>query len=102
MSTAADILKQSAAKETLLKTVQIDGLALLKIMQHCDGALPNIVTGQLLGLDVGQTMEVTDCYPFPVRGLWPCSSRIFSAAVVRQLARQHGVCGSTLPKAHLE
>jgi translation initiation factor 3 subunit H len=65
MSTAADILKQSAAKETLLKTVQIDGLALLKIMQHCDGALPNIVTGQLLGLDVGQTMEVTDCYPFP-------------------------------------
>lgn len=66
MSTAADILKQSTAKETTLKTVQIDGLALLKIMQHCDGALPNIVTGQLLGLDVGQTMEVTDCYPFPV------------------------------------
>jgi len=66
MSTAADILKASASKETVLKTVQIDGLALLKIMQHCDGALPNIVTGQLLGLDVGQTMEVTDCYPFPV------------------------------------
>ncbi len=66
MSTAADILKASTVKETTLKTVQIDGLALLKIMQHCDGALPNIVTGQLLGLDVGQTMEVTDCYPFPV------------------------------------
>jgi translation initiation factor 3 subunit H len=66
MSTVADLLKQSTAKETVLKTVQIDGLALLKIMQHCDGALPNIVTGQLLGLDVGQTMEVTDCYPFPV------------------------------------
>lgn len=66
MATAADILKQSAVKETVLKTVQIDGLALLKIMQHCDAVPTNIVTGQLLGLDVGQTMEVTDCYPFPV------------------------------------
>lgn len=67
MATAADILKAAAVKDTVLKAVQVDGLALLKIMQHCDGAQPNIVTGQLLGLDVGQTLEVTDCYPFPVR-----------------------------------
>jgi hypothetical protein len=52
--------------ETVLKTVQLDGQVVLKIMQHCDGAQPAIVTGQLLGLDVGQTMEVTDCFPFPV------------------------------------
>lgn len=27
-----------------------------------------MVTGQLLGLDVGPTLEVTDCFPYPVRG----------------------------------
>ena len=27
--------------------------------------MPNLVTGQLLGLDIGQTLEVTDCFPFP-------------------------------------
>ena len=28
--------------------------------------MPTLVTGQLLGLDIGQTLEVTDCFPFPV------------------------------------
>eukprot|EP00775_Hariotina_reticulata_P013473 gene13473-13599_t len=65
MGTVADLLKRTEVKETVLKTVQLDGQVVLKIMQHCDGALPQIVTGQLLGLDVGQTMEVTDCFPFP-------------------------------------
>ncbi len=40
---------------------------LLKIIQHCNEALPQLVTGQLLGLDVGQQLEVTDCFAFPVR-----------------------------------
>lgn len=52
-------------KEVVLKTVQIEGLALLKIVQHCNEVYPQLGTGQLLGLDVGQTLEVTDCYPFP-------------------------------------
>eukprot|EP00879_Flechtneria_rotunda_P018428 GHRR01019331.1.p1 GENE.GHRR01019331.1~~GHRR01019331.1.p1 ORF type:complete len:214 (+),score=50.47 GHRR01019331.1:296-937(+) len=65
MSTVADLLKRSDNRDTLLKAVQLDGQVVLKIMQHCDGAAPQIVTGQLLGLDVGQTMEVTDCFPFP-------------------------------------
>lgn len=50
---------------TPLKTVQLDGQVVLKIVQHCNEALPQLVTGQLLGLDVGQTLEVTDCFPFP-------------------------------------
>jgi len=62
----ADRLKKEV-KETTLKTVQLDGQVLLKIMQHCNSSLPQLVTGQLLGLDVGQTLEVTDCFPFPVR-----------------------------------
>ena len=49
-----------------LKTVQLDGQVVLKIMQHCNEALPQLVTGQLLGLDVGLTLEVTDCFAFPV------------------------------------
>ena len=37
----------------------------LKIIQHCQEALPAFVTGQLLGLDIGRTLEVTNCFPFP-------------------------------------
>lgn len=66
MATVAELLRRPEAKDMVLKSVQLDGQVVLKIMQHCDGALPNVVTGQLLGLDVGQTMEVTDCFPFPV------------------------------------
>eukprot|EP00877_Chromochloris_zofingiensis_P003456 jgi/Chrzof1/13110/Cz07g20080.t1 len=62
---AAELLKKPDVKETVLKTVQLDGQVVLKIMQHCNSALPQLVTGQLLGLDVGQTLEVTDCFPFP-------------------------------------
>lgn len=94
MATAADILKQSAAKETVLKTVQIDGLALLKIMQHCDAVPTNIVTGQLLGLDVGQTMEVTDCYPFPVS---PSSSTACSMLTRTAQHSSHALQRQRLP-----
>lgn len=85
MSTVAELLRRPDAKDTVLKTVQLDGQVVLKIMQHCDGALPNVVTGQLLGLDVGQTMEVTDCFPFPVsllnkNDLKPCHSQQQTAA----------------------
>lgn len=58
-------LVKKESKEAGLKAVQLDGQVVLKIMQHCNEALPHLVTGQLLGLDVGQTLEVTDCFPFP-------------------------------------
>eukprot|EP01134_Creolimax_fragrantissima_P005160 CFRG5160T1 len=51
-----------------LKHVQIDGLAVLKILKHCRESFPELVTGQLLGLDVEDCMEVTNCFPFPTRG----------------------------------
>ena len=62
-------------KETVVKTVQLDAQVVLKVMQHCNSALPHLVTGQLLGLDVGQTLEVTDCFPFPVRAPPPFDQR---------------------------
>lgn len=51
-----------------LEVVQIDGLAVLKILKHCRESLPELVTGQLLGLDVEHRLEVTSCFPFPSRG----------------------------------
>lgn len=48
--------------------VELDSLVVLKIVKHCQGALPSFVTGQLLGLDIGRTLEVTNCFPFPSKG----------------------------------
>lgn len=50
-----------------LRVVQLDAHVVLKIVKHCKEGFPTLVTGQLLGLDVGQTLEVTDCFPFPSR-----------------------------------
>ena len=40
----------------------------MKIVKHCRECLPELVTGQLLGLDIDGRLEVTDCFPFPSRG----------------------------------
>lgn len=53
-------------EDKALKTVQLEGHVVLKIIKHCREFMPALVTGQLLGLDVGQTLEVTDSFPFPV------------------------------------
>ena len=53
--------------EVALRGVTIDALAVLKIVKHCTECQPSLVTGQLLGLDIGATLEVTNCFPFPVR-----------------------------------
>ncbi|EOD30958.1 hypothetical protein EMIHUDRAFT_352743 [Emiliania huxleyi CCMP1516] len=45
--------------------VELDGLVVLKVLNHCQSALPSFVTGQLLGMDIGRTVEVTNCFPFP-------------------------------------
>ena len=57
----------AATSDGPLKTVQIEGHVLLKIFKHCAECAPALVTGQLLGLDVGTTLEVTEAFPFPVR-----------------------------------
>ncbi|GAB2267051.1 Eukaryotic translation initiation factor 3 subunit H [Dionaea muscipula] len=50
-----------------LRVVQMEGLAMFKIIKHCKDFSPALVTGQLLGLDVGSVLEVTNCFPFPLR-----------------------------------
>lgn len=52
--------------EEPIKVVHIDGLAILKIMKHCQESLPHIVTGSLLGLSLGNgVLEITHAFPFP-------------------------------------
>ncbi|RID48695.1 hypothetical protein BRARA_I05192 [Brassica rapa] len=71
MATMARSFLQAISKDEAvappLRVVQIEGLAVLKIIKHCKEFAPTLVTGQLLGLDVGSVLEVTNCFPFPVR-----------------------------------
>ncbi|KAE8658416.1 Eukaryotic translation initiation factor 3 subunit H [Hibiscus syriacus] len=68
-STARSFLQVAATEEVVspLRFVQIEGLVILKIIKHCKEFSPALVTGQLLGLDVGSVLEVTNCFPFPIR-----------------------------------
>jgi translation initiation factor 3 subunit H len=50
---------------TPIKEVIIDGLAVLKIVKHCNDSLPVMVAGSLLGLDIGGALEITYSYAFP-------------------------------------
>merc|ERR1711871_1165692 len=59
--------EEEEVKVDPLTLVEIDGLAVLKIVKHCTENLPQLVTGQLLGLDYDSTLEVTNCFPFPSR-----------------------------------
>jgi translation initiation factor 3 subunit H len=43
----------------------VEGLVVAKIIKHCKECLPDFVTGQLLGLDIGSTLEITYSFPFP-------------------------------------
>ena len=36
----------------------------MKVIKHCQENFPLTVMGQLLGMDVNDTLEVTNCYPF--------------------------------------
>jgi translation initiation factor 3 subunit H len=49
-----------------IKEVVIDGLAVLKIVKHCDDNLPTMVAGSLLGIDVDGVVDVTYAYPYPL------------------------------------
>eukprot|EP00923_Selenidium_pygospionis_P034462 GHVN01060067.1.p2 GENE.GHVN01060067.1~~GHVN01060067.1.p2 ORF type:complete len:391 (-),score=44.34 GHVN01060067.1:2024-3196(-) len=46
-----------------LRRVKIDSLVLIKILKHCRDHYPAPVNGQLVGLDVEGSLEVTNCFP---------------------------------------
>lgn len=51
--------------EEPIHEVHIDGLAILKIVKHCQESLPNFVSGSLLGLESSGVLEITHSFPFP-------------------------------------
>ncbi|KAJ6334157.1 hypothetical protein OIU78_011127, partial [Salix suchowensis] len=63
---ARSFLQVAATEEVAspLRVVQIEGLVVLKIIKHCKEFSPSLVTGQLLGLDVGSVLELTNCFPW--------------------------------------
>jgi len=63
----------------------------LKIIKHCKENLPELVTGQLLGLDVGNTLEVTNCFPFPSKAEGMNEAEEHKALVDYQLAMMYGL-----------
>jgi translation initiation factor 3 subunit H len=45
-----------------IKIVEVDALVILQIMKHCRQQAPQPVTGQLLGVDVGDVLQVTHSF----------------------------------------
>jgi len=58
--------RKMVAKKSTVREVEVEGLVILKIIKHCREFLPQVVTGQLLGLDEQGTLEVTNCFGLPV------------------------------------
>eukprot|EP01006_Ploeotia_vitrea_P056330 TRINITY_DN68091_c5_g3_i1.p1 TRINITY_DN68091_c5_g3~~TRINITY_DN68091_c5_g3_i1.p1 ORF type:complete len:310 (-),score=60.38 TRINITY_DN68091_c5_g3_i1:190-1119(-) len=54
----------AALDQEPIKSVLIDGGVVMKIVNHCHQALPQPCTGQLLGLDRNQHLEVTATFPY--------------------------------------
>jgi translation initiation factor 3 subunit H len=50
------------SEEDEIKRVEVDALVILQIMKHCRQQAPHPVTGQLLGLDVDNVLQVTHSF----------------------------------------
>lgn len=60
---AAPSVMAPKVRTAVVHEVHIDGLAVLKIVKHCKDALPNLVSGALLGLDQKGVLEITHSFP---------------------------------------
>lgn len=57
--------EKGGAAAAPIRSVQLDGLVLLKIMKHCKENVSKVVTGSLLGCDFDGRLEVTHVYASP-------------------------------------
>jgi translation initiation factor 3 subunit H len=48
-----------------IQQVQVEALAVMKIIKHARETYPTVATGCIVGLDVNTTLEITNCFPFP-------------------------------------
>lgn len=58
-----------AQRREKVRECVIEGVAVLRIIKHCRESLPTLVAGSLLGLDVGDRLEVTNCFAHPAHGV---------------------------------
>ena len=85
---------QTGSGDTQLEAVQLDGMVLLRIARHCRESVAGEAIGQLYGLDIGSTLEVTSCFAFPSKGGSARSGKVDStssaaAAVVEMANADH-------------
>ena len=62
-----DLHKDMHVRIPPVEVVQLEALVVLKIVRHCREALPAVVNGQILGMNNEGRLEVTNCFPFPLR-----------------------------------
>ena len=53
-------------RDAPLKAVQIDALVVMKVVKTCSQKFPTQATGSLVGMDNNGTLEITNCFPFPI------------------------------------
>mmetsp|Transcript_3816 Transcript_3816/g.7288 ORF Transcript_3816/g.7288 Transcript_3816/m.7288 type:complete len:366 (-) Transcript_3816:913-2010(-) len=58
-------VEEPVVEAELIRRVELQGLVVMKIVQRCCEAFPMTVAGQLLGMNLGEVLEITNCYPFP-------------------------------------
>jgi len=68
MAASTTRFQQRPEDETAIECVQIEGLAMMKIVKHCheeSSGNVDVAQGALLGLIVGKRLEITNCFAFP-------------------------------------
>ncbi|XP_014678173.1 PREDICTED: eukaryotic translation initiation factor 3 subunit H-like [Priapulus caudatus] len=61
--------RRTTETESVIACVQLDGLVILKIIKHCEEVGSELSQGVLLGLLIGNCLEITNCFPFPRNAL---------------------------------
>ncbi|KAI9041570.1 putative eukaryotic translation initiation factor 3 subunit EifCh [Aspergillus affinis] len=62
-----------------LAAIKVEALVVMKIIKHCSQTFPTTATGSIVGMDAGGSLEVTNCFPFPVVEV-PAESHFDNAA----------------------
>jgi len=51
-------------EDSTITQVQIDAVVVIKIIKHSRDRFPDEAHGQLLGLDLGSVLDISNCFPF--------------------------------------
>ncbi|KAK0563835.1 hypothetical protein OC844_002013 [Tilletia horrida] len=81
----------SELESDAVTSVQLDGLALIKIIKHSRDAHPAGAAGALVGMDVGDVLDVSNCFA------WPASATVAHASRERaegEEAEERGLKGA--------